>query len=156
MGKPGSGYMISAPGAPNIRMEKNMVGLPPGQMTMVSGCTSTPWRRLQVARDRLAQRQDALRRRVAVMAVAQRLDGGLDDVGRRLEVRLADAEVDDGLALALQRVGARQHLEGGLRAQALEVGYELQHGVSSKALPDLVSSSVVVQIGSISIWSLVS
>ncbi len=45
MGKPGSGYMISAPGWPNIRIEKNMVGLPPGMMTIVSGLTSTPWRR---------------------------------------------------------------------------------------------------------------
>ena len=72
--------MISAPGWPNIRMEKNIVGLPPGQMTIVSGCTSTPCRRFRSAGDRLAQRQDALRRRVAVMAVAQRLDGGFDDV----------------------------------------------------------------------------
>ena len=39
--------MISAPGWPNIRIEKNMVGLPPGQMTMVSGCTSTPCRRFR-------------------------------------------------------------------------------------------------------------
>ena len=39
--------MISAPGWPNIRIEKNMVGLPPGQMTMVSGLTSTPWRRFR-------------------------------------------------------------------------------------------------------------
>ena len=37
--------MISAPGWPNIRIEKNMVGLPPGMMTIVSGSTSTPWRR---------------------------------------------------------------------------------------------------------------
>ena len=35
---------------------------------------------VQVLRHRLAQRQDALGRRVAVVAVAQRLDGGLDDV----------------------------------------------------------------------------
>ena len=60
---------------------------------------------LQVLGHRLAQRQDALRRRVAVMAVAQRLDGRLDDVRRRLEVGLADAEVDDVLAL---RASARR------------------------------------------------
>ena len=57
---------------------------------------------MDVLRHRLAQRQDAVGRRVAVMAVAQRLDGGFDDMGRRLEVGLADAEVDDVLALPLQ------------------------------------------------------
>ena len=85
---------------------------------------------LQVLGHQLAQGQDALGRRVAVMAVAQRLDGGLDDVLRRLEVGLADAEVDDGLALALELGGARQHLEGRLRPQALQVRHELQHGIS--------------------------
>ena len=130
MGKPGSGYMISAPGWPNIRIEKNMVGLPPGMMTMSSGLDLDAVAAVQVLRHRLAQRQDALRRRVAVVAVAQRLDGGLDDVLGRLEVGLADAEVDDVLALALQVGGAGQHLEGGLGAQALQVRHELQHGVS--------------------------
>ena len=80
--------------------------------------------------DRLAQRQDALGRRIAVMPVAQSLDGRLDNVARRLEVRLADAEIDDRLALPLQVCGARQHLEGGLRSQPLQVRHELQHGVS--------------------------
>ncbi len=86
---------------------------------------------LQVGGDRLAQGQDALRRRVAVVAVAQRLDGGFDDVGRRLEVGLADAEVDDVLALALERIGARQHLEGGLRSQPVQCRHQLQHGIPS-------------------------
>src|SRR4051794_32839002 len=49
---------------------------------------------------------------------------------RRLEVGLADAEIDDGLALALELGGASQHLEGRLGAQALQVRDELQHGVS--------------------------
>jgi hypothetical protein len=56
-----------------------MVGLPPGRIITFSGETSTPARQ-RAARDRLAQRQDAGGRRVAVMAVAQRLDRGLDDV----------------------------------------------------------------------------
>src|SRR5690606_15397511 len=50
-------------------------------------------------------------------------------VRRRLEVRLADAEVDDRPALTLQLIGARQHLEGALGSQAFECGDELQHGV---------------------------
>ena len=85
---------------------------------------------VEILGDGLAQRQDALRRRVAVMAVTQRLDGGFDDVGRRLEVGLADAEVDDVLALALQVGSARQHLEGRLRAEAFQIVDELQHGIS--------------------------
>ena len=39
--------MISAPGWPNISTAKNMVGLPPGMMTMLSGLTSTPCRRFR-------------------------------------------------------------------------------------------------------------
>ena len=74
--------MISAPGWPNIRMAKNIVGLPPGMMTMLSGLDLDAVALVQILRDRLAQRQDALRRRVAVMAVAQRLDRRFDDVLR--------------------------------------------------------------------------
>ena len=73
----------------------NMVTLPPGTIITLSGETSTEKRRCRSAGDRLAQGQDAGRRRIAVMAVAQRLDGGLDDVRRRREIRLADAEIDD-------------------------------------------------------------
>ena len=82
----------------------------------------------QVLGDRLAQRQDALRRRIAVVAIAQRLDGGFDDVARRLEVGLADAEIDDRLTLPLQFAGARQDLEGILGAEAIEIVGELQRG----------------------------
>ena len=53
----------------------------------------------EIGGDRLAQRQDADRRRIAVMAVAQRLDRRLDDEIRRAEIRLADAEIDDVAAL---------------------------------------------------------
>ena len=78
----------------------NMVGLPPGMIITSSGDTVDLEALVQVGGDRLAQRQDAVRRRVAVMAVAQRLDGGLDDVLGRAEVGLADAEIDDVAALA--------------------------------------------------------
>ena len=44
IGKPGSGYMISTPGSPNINMAKNIVGLPPGTTMMRSGATSAPLR----------------------------------------------------------------------------------------------------------------
>ena len=60
----------------------NMVGLPPGMIITSSGETLDLEALVQVGGHRLAQRQDADRRRVAVMAVAQRLDRGLDDVRR--------------------------------------------------------------------------
>ena len=112
----------------------NMVGLPPGMIITSSGETSTLEALVQVGRHRLAQRRDAVRRRVAVMAVAQRLDRGLDDVLGRAEIRLADAEIDDVAALRGQRVGARQHREGVLLADAVEGRDGLQHDVSSFVL----------------------
>jgi hypothetical protein len=50
----------------------------------------------------------------------------------RLEVRLADAEIDDILALALQFRRARQNLECRFRSQPLQVRHELQHGASPR------------------------
>src|SRR3546814_15522381 len=69
-----------------------------------------------VGRDRLAQRLDAVRRGIAVMSVAQRLAGGLDDMLGRLEVRLADAEVDDVPPLGRQRRGSGKDLDEIARA----------------------------------------
>ena len=109
----------------------NMVGLPPGMIITSSGDTFDLEALVQVGGDRLAQRRDAVRRRVAVMAVADRLDGGFLDVLGRLEVGLADAEVDDVAALRGERVRARQHREGVLLADAVEVRHGFQHGVSS-------------------------
>jgi hypothetical protein len=47
-----------------------------------------------------------------------------------LEVRLADAEIDDILAVALQFRRARQNLECRFGPQPLQVWHELQHGAS--------------------------
>ena len=66
---------------------------------------------MQIGGDRLAQRQDADRRRVAVMAVAQRLDRRLDNEIRRAEIGLADAEIDDVAALRGKLRRAREHGE---------------------------------------------
>ena len=81
----------------------------------------------QIGGDRLAQRQDAVGGGVAVLAVVQRLDGGLDDMGRGFEVGLADAEVDDVAPLRLQGRGLRQHREGVLLADAFECRVKMQH-----------------------------
>ena len=96
----------------------NMVGLPPGRIITWSGETSTPKRLREIGRHRLAQRQDAGRRRIAVVAVAQRLDGRLDDEIRRAEIGLADAEIDDVAALGGERRGAGEHREGVFLADA--------------------------------------
>ena len=44
-----------------------------------------------------------------MMAVAQRLDRGFDDMFRRAEIRLTYTKIDDVLALRGKRGGARQH-----------------------------------------------
>ena len=49
--------------------------------------------------------------------VAKGLRARLDDVGRRVEVRLAYLEVDDIATLRLERLRSRQHLECGLGAE---------------------------------------
>ena len=83
---------------------------------------------VQVGGDRLAQRQDADRRRVAVMTVAQRLDRCLDDKIRRAEIGLADAEIDDVAALRRKLRRARKHGESVFLAEPVEGGNGSQHG----------------------------
>src|SRR5437764_7635254 len=46
-------------------------------------------------------------------ALFERLLGGSDDVPRRIEIRLADFEVNDGLALRFECARLDEHLEGG-------------------------------------------
>ena len=108
-----------------------MVGLPPGMIITRSGGDLDLEALVQVGRDRFAQRQDADRRRIAVLAVAQRLDRGLDDMRRGRKIRLADAEIDDVAALRRQRGGARQHREGVFLTDPVEIGDGLQHGFLS-------------------------
>ena len=129
---------MSAPGSPNIRMAANIVTLPPGTTTTLSGETFTASRPMQVGRHRLAQRQDAGRGRVAMMTVAQRLDGGLYDMGRGGKIRLADAEVDDVAALAREFRGPGQHREGVLLPHTIEGGDGGKHG----AVPQRIGLSV--------------
>jgi hypothetical protein len=81
-----------------------MNGLAPAPTTTSSGAMSMPRSRAHRARGRGAQFVDAGRRRVAVLAAADRVDGGVLDVHRRREVGLADAEGNDVLAVADQAV----------------------------------------------------
>ncbi len=87
----------------------------------------------RVGGDRLAQRGDAARGRVAVVAVAEGPARGLDDVRRRREIGLADTEVDHRAAPRREGLGARQHLERALGAEAGDVGRD--HRGSSGGSP---------------------
>ena len=64
------------------------------------------------------------------MAVVERLHRRLDDMVGGAEIRLADAEIDDVLALAGQLGGAGEHGKGVFLADAIEAGDGVQHGVS--------------------------
>ena len=83
---------------------------------------------VKVGRHRLAQRRDSGRVGIAVLAVAQRLDGGLDDMGWRFEVGLADAEIDDVAPLALQFGRLREHRERVLLPHPPEGGIDCDQG----------------------------
>ena len=65
------------------------------------------------------------------MAVAQRLDRGLDDEVGRAEIGLADAEIDDVAPLRGERRRARQHRECILLADAIERAHGFQHRLTS-------------------------
>ena len=106
----------------------NMVTLPPGTIMHQFGRDLDAEPAMQVLRYRLAQGRDAGRVGIAVLAVAQSLDRRLDDMGRRFEIRLADAEIDDVAALPLQFGGLREHGEGVLLAHARESGIECDQG----------------------------
>ena len=53
-----------------------------------------------------------------MMAVAQGLDAGFDDMGRGLEIGLADGKGDDAAPLGPERIGAGEHFKGGFGPEA--------------------------------------
>ena len=77
--------------------------------------------------DRLAQRGQPERRPVVGPAVVERPLRRFADVGRRVEIGLADLEVDDAPTGGLERPGAGRGLEGGLGADRRHAPGEL-HG----------------------------
>ena len=80
-----------------------------------------------IRRDRLAKGGDPGGGGVAVVAVAKGLDRRLDDVGRGLEVGLADAEVDDVAPAARELLGPGQDLERGLGPEMGHPFAQLRH-----------------------------
>ena len=86
-----------------------------------------------IGRHRLTERLDARCRRVAVLPIAQRLHRRFDDVVRRAEIGLADAEIDDVLALTHEFGRAGKHGEGILFADPAEAGDGIKQRGSSGA-----------------------
>ena len=70
---------------------------------------------LQIKRDRFTQLDHARRLGVMGLASFERRDTGRDDRRRRVEVRLADLQVNDVASLRLERTRSGQDLERGLR-----------------------------------------
>src|SRR5271166_3695947 len=70
-----------------------------------------------LCRDGLAQLRQARRRSVMGIALAQSVHSGLDDVGGRVHVGLADLKVNDVSSLALQSASTHQHFEGSFGSQ---------------------------------------
>jgi hypothetical protein len=73
---------------------------------------------LQVRCNRLAQGRNAVRGRIAVMAVTQCLDARLDDMRRRFEVRLPDTKVDDVAPFTGKLLGPREDNKRRLRTKS--------------------------------------
>src|SRR5439155_21145870 len=74
----------------------------------------------KVVRCRFAELGDAGRRTVVRLPGAHRFARRLADVGRRVEVRLTDLEVDDRATAPLERLRLDEHTEGSLRSETLE------------------------------------
>ena len=73
-----------------------MIGLPPGVTTTLAGSTARPRRADVVRRDRLAQLgHGRAAGRSGCQPSSRAALGGVADVGGRVEVGLADLEVDD-------------------------------------------------------------
>ena len=75
-------------------------------------------------------------------SLAQRVNSRLDDIFRRIEIRLADFQMHNVFSLALELAGAVEHFESGLSAQTRhalgKAKFELSgwfHGKGSRSYP---------------------
>ncbi len=85
-----------------------------------------------VLRRRRAQLRDPGRGRVAVPALADRLDRGILDIDRRVKVRLADAEGNDAFTLTNKLVDLGEHDKGVLGAEFGGTAAGLGHARASQ------------------------
>ena len=64
-------------------------------------------------------------------ALAQRVDTGLDHIGRRIEIGLADFQMNDLLALALESACLVQNFKGSFSAQPRHASGQAEFVLSS-------------------------
>ena len=98
-------------------MVKKMMGLPPGTTTTSSERELHAARLGNIVGNGLAQVGQAGRRSVVRITQVQRVNGRFHDVLGRVEIGLADFEMDDVLALLLQGAGTDQNFKSGLGAK---------------------------------------
>ena len=102
------------------------MGLPPGTTTTSSGWMATPWVRL--TRTAMASRSSGRpgRGNVVRPSAAQRVHGRFHNVLRGVEVGLANLQMHDVSALALERLRFAEDFKGCLRTQALHAARQNQ------------------------------
>ena len=88
---------------------------------------------MQVSSHRLTQRENTCGGRIAMVPVPQRLNRRLNNILGRAEIGLADAKIDDVLALALQFRGASENGKGIFFSNSGEGFDDVQHGHCSCA-----------------------
>ncbi len=104
------------------------------------GCDVDPSSDTQVLGDHLSELDQPRRWAVVGLARTKRLVGRIADVGRRVEVGLADLEMDDVATLPLELSRPGKHREGALGSQAVEACRQSEldprrHGASIHRLP---------------------
>ena len=140
--------MTSSPGSTRPRIAYSITPLPPTVTNTCDGSAGDALARGHVRGDRLAQRRDAGERRVVGRALVERPLGRLADVGRRVEIGLADLEVDDRPALGLERAGAGADLERALGADRAHPGGDACGRDETDIGVDLLAASTAAASGS--------
>ena len=89
---------------------------------------------LELGADRLLQLRDAIGGRVFGLAIANRLDGGVLDIVRRVKVRLARAKTNHVMSGPFQLIGLGGDGDGGRWLYAVEGIGEVE-GVGHEVFP---------------------
>ena len=118
---------MSTPGSPEHQDRHEHGDLAAGRDQHEIGRNVDAEAPMQVRGHGLSQRRYPRRGGIAMLAVAQRLDRGLDDMRRRFEIGLADAEVDDVAPVALQLGRPGEHRERVFLADPRKRGNQMQH-----------------------------
>ena len=100
----------------------------------LAGCVGQVVFALEFGADRFLQFRDAVGGRVLGLAIADRLDGGLLDIVRRVEIRLACAEANHVMTGPFQLIGLGGDGNGGGRLYAVQ-GIGEAEGVGHEVFP---------------------